>query len=175
LSGRDSEIQYSGAGSADVLDRRVFAGGKGDSVADLNSRIGAVRAWSAGVALFRGRILKLPDTGREFPKHPRGSIGFQREVAFLANLAAALQCIRASADMQVCWLDRAAMRDSVLAFESRRERVKKLNLVLAALVAMSFVAPSIAEARSRRDEHHVDRRHHDGHHRKPSLLKRILH
>jgi len=51
--------------------------------------------------------------------------------------------------------------------------MKKLGIVLAALIAVSFIAPTIAEARH--NDRHVDRRHHDDHHKKPSLIKKLLH
>jgi hypothetical protein len=52
--------------------------------------------------------------------------------------------------------------------------MRNLGIVLASLIAISFIAPTIAEARDmHRDKH--DRHHHDDHHKKPSLLRKLLH
>jgi hypothetical protein len=52
--------------------------------------------------------------------------------------------------------------------------MKKLGIVLASLIAIALVAPTLAAAgEMHRDRH--DKHHHDDHHRKPSLIKRILH
>lgn len=53
--------------------------------------------------------------------------------------------------------------------------MKKFGIVLASLIAISFIAPTIAEARDVHHDRHVDKRHHDDHHRKPSLVKKLLH
>jgi hypothetical protein len=53
--------------------------------------------------------------------------------------------------------------------------MKNLGIVLASLIAISFVTPTIAEARDMRRDKHFDKRHHDDHHKKPSLLRKLLH
>jgi hypothetical protein len=53
--------------------------------------------------------------------------------------------------------------------------MKKLGIVLAALIAVSFIAPTIAEAGDMHRDRHVDRHHHDDHHKKHSLIRKLLH
>jgi hypothetical protein len=53
--------------------------------------------------------------------------------------------------------------------------MKKLGIVLASLIAISFIAPTIAEAGDMHRDRHADRHHHDDHHKKHSLIKKLLH
>jgi hypothetical protein len=53
--------------------------------------------------------------------------------------------------------------------------MKKLGIVLASLFAISFIAPTIAEAGDMHRDRHADRHHHDDHHKKHSLIKKLLH
>jgi Ni/Co efflux regulator RcnB len=60
--------------------------------------------------------------------------------------------------------------------------MKKLGIVLAALIAIASIAPTFAESRDmhgdrhgdRHDDRH-DRHHHDDHHRGHSLIRKLLH
>jgi hypothetical protein len=56
-----------------------------------------------------------------------------------------------------------------------RITMKKLGIVLASLIAISFIAPTLAEAGEMHRDRHVDRHHHDDHHKKHSLIKKLLH
>jgi hypothetical protein len=56
-----------------------------------------------------------------------------------------------------------------------RITMKKLGIVLASLISISFIAPTLAEAGEMHRDRHVDRHHHDDHHKKHSLIKKLLH
>jgi hypothetical protein len=53
--------------------------------------------------------------------------------------------------------------------------MKKLGLILTSLIAIAFIAPTIAEARDMHRDRHADRHHHDDHHKGHSLIKKLLH
>jgi hypothetical protein len=53
--------------------------------------------------------------------------------------------------------------------------MKKLGIVLASLIAIAFIAPTLAAAGEMHRDRHVDRHHHDDHHKKHSLIKKLLH
>jgi hypothetical protein len=53
--------------------------------------------------------------------------------------------------------------------------MKKLGLVVASLVVISLIAPTIAEARDVHHDRHDKHHHDDHHHKKPSLIRKLLH
>jgi hypothetical protein len=59
--------------------------------------------------------------------------------------------------------------------QRRETPMKKLGIVLASLIAIAFIAPTLAAAGEMHRDRHVDRHHHDDHHKKHSLIKKLLH
>jgi hypothetical protein len=65
----------------------------------------------------------------------------------------------------------AALRAQCRPVAEKYQR-KKFGIVLASLITISVIAPTIAEAGEMHHDRHIDKhRHHDDHHRKPSLTK----
>jgi hypothetical protein len=76
--------------------------------------------------------------------------------------------------MRLVFSDRAPIR-LVVKNKGRITPMKKLGIVLASLIAISFIVPTIAEAGDRHNDRHVDRHHHEDHHKKSSLIRKLLH